>query len=58
MVDVEKEHVKSMRLNQKKWNRFLREKDVQDKFISDMIVEMKKILIDPKIDGIIFFKTL
>lgn len=38
MVDVEKEPGKSIRLNQKKWNKFLWEKDVQNKFISYMIV--------------------
>ncbi|GMN46809.1 hypothetical protein TIFTF001_015990 [Ficus carica] len=44
MVDVEEEPGKSIRLNQKKLYKFLKEKDVQDKFILDMIVEMKKIL--------------
>ncbi|EXC31240.1 Anthocyanidin 3-O-glucosyltransferase [Morus notabilis] len=51
MVEVEKEPGKSIRLNQKKWHKFLREKDVQEKFISNMVAEMKKILVhNPLVD--------
>ncbi|EXB44194.1 Anthocyanidin 3-O-glucosyltransferase [Morus notabilis] len=46
MTEIEKEPGKSIRSNQKKWHKFLQEKDVQEKYISDMISEMKKILVD------------
>ena len=43
MVEVDQEPGKSIRLNQKRWHKFLLKKKVQDKFISDMVVEMKRI---------------
>ncbi|PON40185.1 UDP-glucuronosyl/UDP-glucosyltransferase [Parasponia andersonii] len=42
MVDVDVEPGRSIRLNQQKWRKFLLNKNVQDKFISNMVSEMKK----------------
>ena len=43
MVEVGKDSGRSIRLSQKKWRDFFLDNDAQDKFISDLIVEMKKI---------------
>ncbi|KAH7517608.1 anthocyanidin-3-O-glucoside rhamnosyltransferase [Ziziphus jujuba] len=41
MVDVDKEPGRSIRANQEKWNRFLVDNKIQDKFISDLVAELK-----------------
>ncbi|XP_062077597.1 anthocyanidin-3-O-glucoside rhamnosyltransferase-like [Humulus lupulus] len=41
MVEVEEEPGKTVRVNHQKWRSFLLEKNIQDKFISDMAMEMK-----------------
>lgn len=41
MVEVEQEPGKSIRVNHEKWRAFLLDKKIQDKFISDMVAEMK-----------------
>ncbi|GMN50257.1 hypothetical protein TIFTF001_019428 [Ficus carica] len=41
MVEVEEEPGKSIRVNHEKWRAFLLNKKVHDKFISDMVAEMK-----------------
>ncbi|GMN50256.1 hypothetical protein TIFTF001_019426 [Ficus carica] len=41
MVEVEEEPGKSIRVNHEKWRAFLLDKKIQDKFISDLVAEMK-----------------
>lgn len=41
MVEVEEEPGKSIRVNHEKWRGFLLDRTVQDKFISDIVVEMR-----------------
>lgn len=42
MVEIDKEPGKSVRLNHEKWRRFLLEKTIQDKFISEVVLQMKE----------------
>ena len=42
MAEVAQEPGKSVRLNHEKWHSFLLEKKIQDKFISDLVSEMKE----------------
>ncbi|KAF5746313.1 hypothetical protein HS088_TW06G00484 [Tripterygium wilfordii] len=41
MIDVDKEPGASIRTNNKKWREFLLNKEIQDKFITDMVEQMK-----------------
>ena len=43
MVDADLEPGRSIRLNHKKWRNFLLDEDVQDKYISNMVLAMKKL---------------
>ncbi|PON59350.1 UDP-glucuronosyl/UDP-glucosyltransferase [Trema orientale] len=41
MVEVDLEPGKTVRFNREKWRKFLLEKKIQDKFISDLVTELK-----------------
>ena len=41
MVEVDEEPGKTVRVNHQKWRSFLLEKNIQDKFISNVVMEMK-----------------
>ena len=41
MVDVDKEPGRTIRANQQKWHLFFMDKNIQEKFISDMVKELK-----------------
>uniref|UniRef100_A0A5B7BTE7 Putative anthocyanidin 3-O-glucosyltransferase n=1 Tax=Davidia involucrata TaxID=16924 RepID=A0A5B7BTE7_DAVIN len=41
MVEVEKEPGKTIRANQKKWREFLLNKEIQNKFVTDLVGDMK-----------------
>ncbi|OVA05706.1 UDP-glucuronosyl/UDP-glucosyltransferase [Macleaya cordata] len=45
MVDVNEEPGKSIRANQGKWRDFLLDKEVHERFISDFVMELKKMVI-------------
>ncbi|XP_062104120.1 anthocyanidin-3-O-glucoside rhamnosyltransferase-like [Humulus lupulus] len=46
MIKVDVEPGRSIRMNQQKWRDFLVDKGAQDKFISNMILKMKHLLVD------------
>ncbi|PNY16981.1 UDP rhamnose anthocyanidin-3-glucoside rhamnosyltransferase, partial [Trifolium pratense] len=43
MVEVDKEPGKQIRENHKKWREFLLNKEIQDKFIPDLVAQLKSL---------------